>query len=94
LDHGQAVAYLQKRMAAGDPEAYVYLGVSTYHGNIGLVKDEKKAMELWAEAARLGSPDGDYHIGLEYFKGWKGRPEMERKAREHFENAAKRGHNR
>ncbi|EJK61061.1 hypothetical protein THAOC_18506 [Thalassiosira oceanica] len=48
---------VQKRVNKGDAEAIYFLGGAYYGGELGLVKNVPRAIELWTEAAELGSLD-------------------------------------
>jgi TPR repeat protein len=71
-DHGRGktdeenIQELMKRVEANDAGAMTALGSFYYHGKLGLLQDEEKAMQLWTQAAELGSSDAHYNLGDEY----------------------------
>ncbi|EJK59116.1 hypothetical protein THAOC_20701 [Thalassiosira oceanica] len=86
-----ALAMIQARVLKRDPEAIYYLGMKYFHGHLGLQKDMRRAIELWAEAAELGSIQALYNLGAAYYQG-EGVQQDKAKAVEIFERAAKQGH--
>ncbi|EJK59601.1 hypothetical protein THAOC_20149, partial [Thalassiosira oceanica] len=90
-DVATALAMVQKRVDAEDPEAMAFLGTHYLFGSLGVQKDVKRSMELWTEAAELGSMDAHYELGCLFDNG-KEVPQDETKAVRHWEKAAMLGH--
>ena len=65
----ESLAMIQARVAKRDPVAINYLGQKYCHGNLGLQKDVRKAVELWTEAAELGSIKSTFNLGYAYCSG-------------------------
>ncbi|EJK72053.1 hypothetical protein THAOC_06455, partial [Thalassiosira oceanica] len=63
------LARIQTRVGKKDPAAMNSLGKEYYFGELGLQKDEQKAVNLWTEAAGLGSLDALYSLGVAYKSG-------------------------
>ena len=82
---------LQARVTKKDSEAVYNLGLSLYHGNLGLQKDARRAVELWTEAAELGSIQALFNIGFAYYFG-DGVQQDATKSTEFYKRAAMRGH--
>ncbi|EJK66522.1 hypothetical protein THAOC_12557 [Thalassiosira oceanica] len=61
-----SLTMIRARVAKKDPDAINHLGEQYCHGQLGLQKDMRKAVELWTEAAELGSVEALYHLGIEY----------------------------
>ena len=59
----EILVMIQARVIKKDPEAIYQLGQQYHHGQLGLQKDMRKAVELWEEAAELGSIDALYSLG-------------------------------
>jgi TPR repeat protein len=57
-----------------------------YHGKLGLLQDQERAMELWTQAAELGSSKAHYELGVCYLEGGD-----LKKAKFHYEAAAMAG---
>lgn len=87
----ESIALCQRRMKIGDPKAFCVLGSAYRAGNWGLVKNMKKAVELWLEGAKRGSLDGNYNLGVAYYHG-HGVATSESEAVYHFKLAADGGH--
>ncbi|EJK43846.1 hypothetical protein THAOC_37669 [Thalassiosira oceanica] len=68
-DDASTLAMIQKRVNKGDAAALSHLGEHHYHGQLGLVKNVPRAIELWMEAAELGSVDAHYRLSVVYFTG-------------------------
>jgi TPR repeat protein len=83
----EAVAELMKRVEANDAASIYVLGNKYYYGQLGLLRDQAKAMELYARAAKLGSNRAHYHLGVEYHQ----RGDL-KKEKFHYEAAAIAGH--
>jgi TPR repeat protein len=49
----EKVEELMKRVEANDAGAMTALGTYYFHGQLGLLQDRNKAMELWKQAAEL-----------------------------------------
>ena len=45
------------------------LGIHYFHGQLGLLQDRDKAMELWKQATALGSSKAHYRLGSIYEEG-------------------------
>ena len=92
-NHEERLTLIQKRMNAGDAEAYNQLGCSYDYGLFGLTKDCSRTVELYTEAADRGLPEAHYSLGRSY----QIREGVERdidKALRHYAAAAKGGHPR
>ena len=63
------------------------LGSYYTQGQLGLLQDRDKGIELWKQAAGLGSSQAHYHLGNKYFHG--GSMKI---AKFHYETAAMAGH--
>jgi TPR repeat protein len=82
-----AVEEIMKRAEANDP-ASIYLLASLYqYGNGGLQQDERRAMELWTQAAKLGYSKAHNNLAGVYYEGGN-----LKKAKFHYEAAAMAGH--
>ena len=73
-------------MLANDVDAMVVLA-NHYNKGICVLQDQKKAKELWTQAAKLGSRDAHYHLGNAYHEGGD-----LKKSKFHFEAGAMAGH--
>ena len=82
---------VQKRVDKGDAEAIKHLGEKYYLGELGLVKDVPRAIELWTKAAELGSIDAHSYLGDAYGAG-DGVEEDKPRAIHHWQQAAMKGH--
>ncbi|EJK73263.1 hypothetical protein THAOC_05123 [Thalassiosira oceanica] len=85
------LAMIQARAAKKDPEAILCLGQTYNHGNLGLQKDARKAVELYTEASELGSIQALSSLGYAYLYG-DGVQQDKAKAVEFFAKAALQGH--
>ena len=85
----EKIEELMKRVGANDAGAIYVLGSYYYHGQIGLQRDLKKAMDLWTRAAELGSSQGHFSLGNEYRQEGAGNL---KKVKFHYEAAAMAGH--
>ena len=65
----EALAMVQKRVEAKDPEAIRYLGDLHRSGDCGVVEDGQRGFKLWTEAAELGSIRALFKIGFSYVHG-------------------------
>ncbi|EJK48274.1 hypothetical protein THAOC_32946, partial [Thalassiosira oceanica] len=90
-DESQALAMIQKRVAAGDPMATWHLGTKYRFGEYGLQKDTSRAVELYERAAELGVKGAHYNLGVLYDEG-ADVEEDTAKAIRHYEAAAMGGH--
>ena len=90
-DNRKNIQIIQRRVDAGDPRAYVYLGELYNEGKRGLPVDEPRAVELWTEAARLGSVPAHFKLWDAYRLG-RGVDMNMKLALRHEELAAKGGH--
>ena len=86
-----ALVMIQARAEKNDPVAVHHLGVRYYHGQLGLQKDMRRAVELWTEAAELGSVEALHSLGLTYYRG-EGVEQDDVKAVEFYKKAAMQGH--
>ncbi|EJK61952.1 hypothetical protein THAOC_17466, partial [Thalassiosira oceanica] len=93
VTHGDAaiLAMIQTRVAKKDPVAIYYLGEKFFHGELGLQKDMRRAVELWTEAAELGSVEALGCLGGTYHSG-NGVQEDKAKGVEFWTKAAMQGH--
>ena len=60
--------WVKKAAAQGDPEGQTYLGYHYIKG-LGVKKDHKEAVRLFAEAAELGHAKAQTYLGQCYEKG-------------------------
>ncbi|EJK56276.1 hypothetical protein THAOC_23876, partial [Thalassiosira oceanica] len=90
-DDESNLAMIQKRVDAGDAEAFDFLANKYYFGALGLCKDVKRAIELWTDAAGLGSTNAHFELGRLYFNG-DGVNQDEARAVKHWQLAAVKGH--
>ena len=67
--HKEWVARCNKRMEAGDANAFNNLGLKYFRGRDGLPKDQKKGLALWLRAAELGSAEGHCNVANIYNTG-------------------------
>ena len=84
---GDRVEELMKRVEVNDAVAIYFLGNSYCHGDLGLLQDRERAMELWKQAAALGSSKAYYQLGCIYREGGD-----LKKSKFHYEAAAMAGH--
>ena len=84
------LAMIRARVAKKDPEAINFVAQKYYHGDLGLQKDKRKAVELWTEAAELGSIHATYNLGVAHYYG-KGVQQDMAKAVDFFKRAAMEG---
>jgi TPR repeat protein len=82
----ERVEEYNKRVEVNDAGSMMVLGSHYYHGDLGLLQDQEKAMVLYARAAELGSSKAHYHLGNEYREGGDSK-----KAKIHNEAAAMAG---
>ena len=82
---------IQTRVAKKDPVAINSLGLQYCHGGLGLQKDMRRAVELWAEAVELGSVHALHNLGVAYDRGEGVQQDMA-KAIHFHEKAAMQGH--
>jgi TPR repeat protein len=83
----EKVEELMKRVEANDAGAMTILGSYNYHGNLGLLQDREKAMELWKQAAKLGDSHAHFRLGVCHSEGGD-----LKKTKFHYEAAAMAGH--
>jgi len=57
------------RVAKKDPDAINFLGEQYWQGGLGLIKNTRKAVKLWEEAAELGSIEAIHALGGLYYRG-------------------------
>jgi TPR repeat protein len=81
------VEELMKRIEVNDTVSMYVLGNYHFHGELGLLQDRNKAMELWTQAAALGSSQADFALGCSYNEEGN-----LKKAKRHYEAAAMAGH--
>ncbi|EJK44625.1 hypothetical protein THAOC_36821, partial [Thalassiosira oceanica] len=85
------MAMVQSRVLKKDPAAILFLGEKYFLGELGLQKDMRRAVDLFAEAAKLGSVGALYHLGIAYYHG-EGVQEDKAKGVQFFTKAAMQGH--
>jgi TPR repeat protein len=78
---------MMKRVEVNDANSIYALGNYYYHGQLGLLQDHERAMELWNQAAKLGSSSAHFHLGIMYHEGGN-----MKKEKFHYEAAAMAGH--
>jgi TPR repeat protein len=78
---------MMKRVEANDAGAIHELGCYYYNGEIGLLQDQAKAMQLWTLAVKHGSSKAHYNLGNVYHEGGD-----IKKAKFHYGAAAMAGH--
>ena len=83
----ELIARRDKRVEASDTDAMFNLGCCYASGDDGVPKDQKKAVELWLQAANLGNTESYYNIGCAYLHGY-GVERDEKKATHFWELAA------
>jgi TPR repeat protein len=66
---GERVEEIMRRVEANDAGAIYLLGNNYHHGQLGLLQDRVRAMELWKQAAALGSSKAHYHLVCTTVKG-------------------------
>ena len=79
-----SLAMVRARVEKKDPDAIIFLGAKYFHGELGLRKDVRRAVELYTEAAELGSIDALLYLGDRYRLG-EGVQENKAKAAEYYE---------
>ena len=75
-----------RRVEANDAASMYVLGSHYYHGKLGLLRDQGKAIELWKQAAVLGSSKARFELGIIYREGGDSK-----KGKFHLEAAAMAG---
>ena len=90
-DDASELAMIQKRVDKRDAIAIYYLGDNYFYGELGLMKDVPRAIELWTEAAELGSLDAHNNLGHVYYYG-EGVEEDKLRCIRHWQQAAMKGH--
>ena len=85
------LARIRARVEKKDPAAITLLGGKYAQGGLGLRKNMRRAVELWAEAAELGSVEALFCLGLAYDIG-KGVEQDKAKGVQFYEKAAMQGH--
>ena len=83
---GESVEEMMKRVEVNDAGSIYQLANDYYHGDLGLLQDRVRAMELWNQAADLGYSKAHYHLGVEYREGGDSK-----KSKFHYEAAAMAG---
>jgi TPR repeat protein len=83
----EEIEELKKRVEVNDAGAMYVLGNYHFHGQLGLLQDRDKAIELWKQAAELGSSHAHFHLGNVFHQ----RGNMKKK-KLHNEAAAMAGH--
>lgn len=81
---------LEKLAKSGNPQAMYNLAYLTQTGQ-GTAKNEKKAIQLYQDAANKGYPVAHYVLAKNYVTGTLGLPQDLNKAKQHFEAASKLG---
>jgi TPR repeat protein len=77
---------LMKRVEANDAFSMMVLGNNYYHGDLGLLQDRERAIELWKQAADLGYSKSHSQLGAYYHAGGDSKKE-----KFHYEAAAMAG---
>ncbi|EJK57830.1 hypothetical protein THAOC_22092 [Thalassiosira oceanica] len=85
------LAMIKARVQKKDPDAIHFLGQNYFHGQMGVQKDIRKAVELTEEAAELGSIGALFHLGLWYTTEGVGVEVDEAKGIEFCKKAAMQG---
>jgi len=65
----QSLAWLRKRVDAGDAHAHYILGQWHDYGVKGLTKNPERAINVWKKAAKLGSVEAHSDLGYAYETG-------------------------
>jgi TPR repeat protein len=81
------VEELMKRVEANDAGAMYILGSYYTYGQLGLLRDRERAIELYARAAELGSSQAHFQLGFIYDAEGNSKKE-----KFHYEAAAMAGH--
>ena len=81
---------LEKLAKSGNPQAMYNLAYLTQTGQ-GTAKNEKKAIQLYQDAANKGYPVAHYVLAKNYVTGTLGLSQDINKAKQHFEAASKLG---
>ena len=87
FDPSQAVAFLERAVEKGSPEAQMELA-KLYEQGIGVEMDEARALELYQAAADQGFADAINDLGFLHYNGGLGLRPNPQKALELFERAA------
>jgi tetratricopeptide (TPR) repeat protein len=82
----ERVQEIMRRIEVNDAGATFALGNCYQHGQLGLLSDQERAMELWKLAAELGSSQAHHFLGYVYGEGGD-----LKKAKFHLEAAAMAG---
>ena len=90
-DEASTLVMIHKRVEKRDTEAISHLAEVYYLGDLGLAKDNSRAIELWTEAAELGSVDAHHNLGDTYYHG-NGVEEDKPRGVHHWQQAAMKGH--
>ena len=77
---------IQARVEKKDHDAINCLGEQYCKEDLGLQQSERKAVELWKEAAELGSIKALYNLGISYYHG-RG---VGQKTRQRLSNSSKK----
>ena len=83
----EAIEWLNKRVATGDPIAIYIQGCHYYGGSRGYSQNYTKALELWHRAGELGHAKAFASIGYAYYNG-EGVEVNKKKANHYWELAA------
>jgi len=86
ITDGERVEEFMKRVEVNDAGSIHQIGLYYYHGDLGLLQDRDKAMELWKHAAALGSSKAHFQLGAYYHAGGDSK-----KSKFHYEAAAMAG---
>ena len=81
--NAEIVEEMMKRVEVNDAVSICKLANDYYHGAIGLLQDQAKAIELWKQAAKLGSIQAQYQLGCFFRQGGDSK-----KSKFHYEAAA------
>ena len=82
---------IEARVQTKDPVAVNNLAERYSNGMLGLQQDERRAVELWTEAAELGSLKALCHLGDSYYSG-NGVQENKAKGILFYKKGAMQGH--
>ena len=82
----EIVEEMMKRVEANDAVSICKVANDYYHGAIGLLQDQAKAIKLWKQAVKLGSSKSHFHLGIMYHEGGD-----LKKSKFHYEAAAMAG---
>jgi len=84
--------WFEKAARGGDAYAASQLGYYLFEGKDGVVKDQKRAVELWSLAARKDEMNAQVNLGLAFIRGDGGLTQSHTQAFNWMARAAKQGH--